>query len=162
MSQLDVQFFKPFVDGTLHTLKTAAGVEVKPGKPFLKGSHVQPRFDIAGVIGITSESFNGTIAICFPGPLYLSIMSTMLGETFTEITQDLQDGAAELLNMIFGHAKVVLNQQGYSIQKAIPTVIRGDNLQTTFLGGGKAFVLPFQANSHELHIEISIEQTLKS
>jgi hypothetical protein len=48
-------------------------------------------------------------------------MGKMLGEEFKAITQDLQTGAAELLNIIFGSAKVVLNEQGYAIQKAIPT-----------------------------------------
>src|SRR5262245_39596069 len=134
MPQLDVSFFKPFVDGTLKTLKIQCNLEGSPGKPFIKGTQAQPEFEIAGVIGITSEKFSGNITLCFPGKVYLTLMSNMLGEQFTEINKDLQDGAAELLNIIFGSAKVVLNQQGHTIQKAIPTVIRGTALQTTYIG----------------------------
>lgn len=157
MAQLDVKFFKPFVDGTLNTLKVQCNLEATHGKPFIKGSQPQPDFEIAGVIGITSDGFSGNITLCFPGPVYLALMSNMLGEKFTEITQDLQDGAAELLNIIFGSAKVILNQQGYTIQKAIPTVIRGDRLTTTYLGSKTVFVLPFNTSAGEFHIEISTE-----
>src|SRR5271170_5183018 len=130
MTQLDVRFFKPFVEGAINTLQTQCSLPVSSGKPFLKGQQPQPDFAIAGVIGITSASFNGTITLCFPEKVFLGAMSKMLGEEFTEITQGLQDGVAELLNIIFGQAKIVLNQQGHSIQKAIPTVVRGKNIST--------------------------------
>jgi chemotaxis protein CheX len=160
MPKMDASFFKPFIDGTLNTLKVSCGTEGKPGKPFIKGSQQQPSFGIAAVIGLTSSAFIGTITICFTEALYLKLMSRMLGEEFTELTQELQDGAAELLNIIFGHAKVVLNQQGYTIQKAIPTVIRGEKLQTTHLGKVKLIVLPFTTDSGEFHVEIGAEETV--
>jgi chemotaxis protein CheX len=134
--------------------------EAKALKPFIKGKEKQPSFDIAGVIGLSSSGFAGTIAICFPSDVYLAAMSNMLGETFTEITPELQDGAAELLNMIFGHAKVVLNQQGYTIQKAIPTVVRGTGIQTTYLGKTSVMVLPFQTEFGEIHIEICSDELM--
>ncbi len=161
MSQLDVKFFKPFVDGTINTLKIQCSLEAKHDKPFVKGQKEQPPFEIAGVIGLTSSAFTGSITICFPEKVYLAMMSNMLGETFTTITKDLQDGAAEFLNIIFGHAKTVLNQQGYTIQKAIPTVVRGTNLQTTQLGAGPTIVLPFATPAGEIHIEICTEATMK-
>lgn len=157
MPQLDVKFFKPFVDGTLHTLKVQCQTEVGTEKPFIKGQQVQPDFDIAGVIGITSTAFNGSITLCFPKAVFLGLMSNMLGEKFPEITQDLQDGAAELLNIIFGHAKVTLNNQGYTIQKAIPAVIRGAGLKTTHMSKGPVVVLPFKTPMGEFHVEICTE-----
>lgn len=159
MPELDAMFFKPFVDGTKHILKVSCQLEAIAGKPFFKkkGDKATLDIDIAGVIGLTSSSFTGTITLCFPGPVYLSMMSNMLGEKFTQITDELQDGAAEVLNMIFGHAKVVLNQQGHTIQKAIPTVVRGQKLQTTHLGNSKVIVLPFSTESGEFCIEICAE-----
>src|SRR3954464_11630819 len=100
MAQLDARFFKPFVDGTINTLKTQCNVVPTPGSPFIKGTKQQPDFSIAGVIGITSTAFNGTITLCFPEKVFLGAMSKMLGTEFPEITSDLQDGAAELLNII--------------------------------------------------------------
>lgn len=152
---LDAKFFKPFIDGTLNTLKIQCGVEVKPEKPFLKGKAIQqPEFAIAGVIGITSDAFNGSITLCFPEGVFLLIMSKMLGENFQEINNDLQDGAAELLNIIFGQAKIALNNQGYTIQKAIPTVVRGKQITTSFNSKGPVMVIPFRVETGEFHVEI--------
>lgn len=157
MTQLDVNFFKPFIDGTLNTLKVQCKLEATHSKPFIKGTQVQPEFEIAGVIGLTSDAFSGSITLCFPAAVYLTLMSNMLDENFTEITKDLQDGAAELLNIIFGSAKAILNKQGYTIQKAIPTVVRGKQLQTTYIGSKQVIVLPFKSTSGEFHIEIVTE-----
>ena len=154
---LDPSFFRPFVEGTLNTLKVSCAVEATPDKPFIKGMRDQPEFEIAGVIGLTSASFTGSITLCFPSGLYLALMSNMLGEKFTEITKDLQDGAAELLNMIFGHAKVVLNKEGHAIEKAIPAVIYGKGLRSSHPGQAKVIVLPFKTAHGELHIEICAE-----
>ena len=155
--KIDVNFFKPFIDGTRTTFKIQCGVEITHGKPFFKGTQKQPSFEIAGIIGITSAGFNGSIAICFPEQVYLKIMSNMLGENYTQISDDLKDGAAELLNIIYGSAKVVLNQQGHSILKAIPTVISGSNLNTSHFAKSKVMVLPFRIEEGEFDIEIAVD-----
>lgn len=160
MSQLDPKFFKPFVDGTINTLKIQCDVVAKHVQPFIKGTKPQPDFAIAGVIGITSSAFNGNIVLCFPEEVFLRLMSKMLGEEYKEITNDLQDGAAELLNIIFGQAKTLLNNQGYVIQKAIPSVIRGNKLVTTTLTRTRVIVLPFQTEFGDFQVEICSENTV--
>ena len=49
----------------------------------------------------------------------------MLEEDVGEVDIDNQDGAAEIINIIFGTTKAVLNQRGYSLERAIPSVKRG-------------------------------------
>ena len=139
-------------------LKVSCSMDASPGKPFIKGKGEQKNFDIAGVIGLTSEKFTGTITLCFPENVYLKLMSSMLGEEFKEVTPELQDGAAEFLNMIFGQAKVVLNQQGHTLQKAIPTVVRGKAIETTHMGGSPVLVIPFQMAAGEFYIEIAAQE----
>ncbi len=158
MPKLEASFFRPFVDGAIHTLKVSCATAATPGQPFIKGKQKQPSFDIAGVIALSSSGFTGSITIGFPGPVFLELMSKMLGEKFTELNAELQDGAAELLNMIFGHAKVALNSQGHTLQKALPTVIRGAGLQTSHLGTrSPVMVLPFLTPYGEFHVEIVAE-----
>ncbi len=160
MSQLDVRFFKPFVEGAMNTLKTQCGLTAQAQKPFIKGQQPQPDIAIAGIIGITSTAFNGTITLCFPEAVFLGAMSKMLGEEFKEVTNDLQDGVAELLNIIFGQAKVVLNHQGHTIQKAIPTVVRGEKLSTRSMSTSLVIVLPFKTELGEFIIEVCSETSL--
>jgi chemotaxis protein CheX len=81
----------------------------------------------------------------------------MLSDNFTKIDQELHDGAAELLNIIFGQAKVTLNNQGYSIQKAIPSVISGDRITTATVSKDPVMVLPFRVEFGEFHVEICSE-----
>jgi chemotaxis protein CheX len=154
---MDVRFFKPFVDGTTKTLKVQCNIDANHEKPYIKGSQPQPDYDIAAVIGLTSNAFNGTITLCFTQATFLNIMSSMLGEKYSQITSELEDGAAELLNIIFGQAKVALTEQGYTIEKAIPTVVRGAGLTTRVLASQPVIVLPFKTSAGQFELEIVAE-----
>ncbi len=151
MPQIDASFFKPFVEGTLKTFQVQCKTDASHGAPFIKGTKPEPIFAIAGVIDISSSTFCGRISLCLTEAVFLGMMERMLDEPFKEITPELQDGVAELLNMIFGQAKVVLNEQGHTIQKAIPTVLRADQLVAT---QAKVVVLPFNTDLGIFHIEI--------
>lgn len=157
MPQLDVEFFRPFIVGTISTLKIQCSIDAKPGKPFIKGQGEQPQFQLAGIIGIISDTFNGSIILCFPSHVFLGIMNSMLGETFATISDELQSGVAELLNIIYGSAKVVLNEQGYAIQMAIPSVVSGAGLKTTHLASSPVIVIPFHTAIGEFNVEIAVE-----
>jgi len=166
MSLMNAEFFKPFVDGTLETLRIQCATEARPGKPFIRpdttvGGKMDPA--IAAVIGVTSDGFRATVTLCFPEPSFLKIMTNMLGEPCSSITKDLEDGVAELLNIIFGAAKRVINQQhGGAIQMAIPTIIRGGGIQATALTRGRTVVLPFVLpGGDEFQIQVSMDHGLE-
>lgn len=156
--KLDVSFFKPFIDGTSNTLKIQCNLDARPDKSFLKNRGPKTDFQIAGVIGLSSKTFAGTISICFPKAVFLKIMNNMLGENYTQINEDVQDGAAEVLNMIFGQAKHVLNEAGHEIQKAIPAVVKGEHIETLHLSGRPVIVIPFVTEAGTFHVEIAIEE----
>lgn len=162
MSQkMDVKFFKPFVEGTIKTLLVQCSLESKPGRPFYKKDEKsEPQYEIAGIIGLTCTAFTGSISLCFPKEVFLAVIGGMLGETYEEITEEMEDGAAELMNIIFGQAKRVLNAEGYDIVKAIPTVIRGDSIVTRHLTSSPTIVLPFDTKAGGFRIEISTESSM--
>lgn len=155
---VDVDFLNPFIEGTVETLKIQCSIHCKTQKAVLKDDLPQPLvYDIAGVIGLTSPAFNGSIAICFPAKTFLAAMSNMIGEKCEEITKDVEDGAGELLNIIFGHAKKILNNKGYALEKAIPTIIRGSQLEVKHLSSTKTIVLQFETDYGNFCIEIATE-----
>jgi chemotaxis protein CheX len=154
--KVDVKFLNPFITGAMETLKIQCSTEVRAGKPSIKKDDDQFVVDIAGVLGIVSPVFNGSIALCFPQATFLAVMGRMMGETFTEITRDLEDGAGEMLNIIFGHAKRELNELGYGIEKAIPTVVRGQDLKLKHLSAGPTMMLPFETDVGNFHMEIGL------
>lgn len=156
MSSLDPTFLNPFLNGTLEALRVTCNLEVRAGKPFLKGKEQQPDYQLAAVLGITSSSFSGTITLLFTDKVYMGVVSGWLGENITVLSKDHLDGVAELLNIIYGSAKVVWNEQGRSIERAIPSVLTGNPIQTR--ATGPVLVIPFVTALGEFHVEICSEQ----
>lgn len=161
---MDADFFKPFVDGTLETLKIQCGTEAVPQKPFMQAATQSTETAIAAVIGVTGDGFRATVTLCFPERTFLKIMSNMLGESCATITPELEDGVAELLNIIFGAAKRTINQKhGSGIQMAIPTILRGAGLQARALTNGRVVVLPFATPDGDgFNIQISSDSGAQS
>ena len=155
---LDVNFINPFLAGTINVLKVQAQVDATPGKIFQKDASDKFHGDISGVIGLISEAFTGSVVISFPKATFLAIMSKMLGENYTEITKEIEDGAGEFTNIIFGQAKVTLNERGYGIKTAIPSVISGKDHTVTHIAQGPRVVVPFQTPVGEFFIEICINR----
>lgn len=152
------QFIQPFLDATLNVLKIQAGISAVAGDVKVRASGELPRGDVTGYIGIVSEEFNGSVAICFPEGTFLNVMSAMLGEQYTELNQEILDGVGELTNMIFGMAKVSLNEKGYGIKMALPQVISGKNHMVVSLGRGETITIPFESSAGEFRLEMSLSE----
>ena len=153
---LDTDFINPFLNATLNVLKVQASVDAKPGKVFVKTDAQKSVGDISGVIGLVSDSFSGSVNITFPEKVFLEIVSGMLGETYTEMSQDIIDAAGEITNMIFGQAKVILNEKGYGIKTAIPSVVSGKNHALETLTKGPIVVVPFESSKGSFFVEICL------
>jgi chemotaxis protein CheX len=155
-AKLDVNFINPFLEGTIEVLKVQAQTQAKSGMPTAKDPKSSFGGDISGVIGLISEDFTGSVVISFPAATFLKIMSRMLGEDLKELTPELQDGAAELTNIIFGFAKRVLNEKGYGIKMAIPSVITGKDHSIQNSTRGPRIAIPFESDAGNFAIEICI------
>lgn len=153
---MDIEFVDPFLTATVQVLKVQAGIEASAGKVGLKKAGESTGGDISGVIGIVSDSFHGSVVISFPEKTFLKVMSNMLGEECTEINKDIVDGAGELTNIIFGQAKITLNEKGFGIQTAIPSVVSGKNHILSAQTKGPVVVVPFESSAGSFFIEICL------
>jgi chemotaxis protein CheX len=153
---LDTEFINPFLNATVNTLKVQAQIQTEPGQVYVKKPKEFIQGDISGVIGIVSDSFNGSVVITFPEKVFLKIISNMLGEEYTKIDNDIVDGAGELTNMIFGQAKVVLNEKGYGIKTAIPSVVSGKDHSLSGLTKGPVVIVPFSTEFGPFFVEICL------
>ncbi len=153
--EFDVNFINPFLAATQKVLKVQCFLEATAQKPFIKKPTDPPLLgDISGIIGLTAETFNGTLAISFPSSLFLVLATNMFGQPYTEITSEIVDLAGELSNMILGQAKMVLNPLGYQIQQAIPSCVWGKDHKIKHFGGGACVVLPFETKAGIFHVEV--------
>ncbi len=155
---LDTEFINPFLTATVHVLKVQAQIEAAPGQIYMKKRGEVMTGDVSGVIGIISDTFDGSVVISFPEKTFLKVISSMLGEEYTKIDQEIVDGAGELTNMIFGQAKIVLNEKGYGIKTAIPSVISGKDHSLSALTKGPVVVVPFTTPYGKFFVEICLSQ----
>lgn len=153
---LDTNFINPFLTATLHVLKVQAQTQATAGQIYRKKNSDKFVGDVSGVIGIVSDSFNGSVVISFPEKTFLKIISSMLGEEFTKLDKEIIDGAGEITNMIFGQAKIVLNEKGYGIKTAIPSVVTGKDHSLSAMTKGPIMVIPFESNMGSFFVEICL------
>ncbi len=152
---LDKTLINSFIEGVSKTLETMASTKVTFGKPFVE-QKFSARGEVAGVVGMVSNEYKATLTLSFPKPAILLILENMLGEKYSDITDEVFDAVGELTNMIYGSAKGTLNDLGYNFEMAIPTVIKG---QFIMLQHSKSatLVIPFKlTNQTEFYIEISV------
>jgi chemotaxis protein CheX len=154
--RLDTDFLNPFLDATLRVLSVQASTTASAKKALIKQGDEAQLGDISGVIGIVSETFNGSVVISFPEQTFLKIMSSMLGEECTTLSKDIVDGAGELTNMIFGQAKITLNEKGYGIKTALPSVVTGKGHSLQTLTKGPVVVVPFESTAGDFFVEICL------
>ena len=155
--KLDAMVFQPFVNETITTLKTMCNIDVLPVKAYYKHEGPLPVFDIAGVVGVMGAKIQGSFTLCMEKGVFLKIMSRMMGQELSEMNNDIEDGAAELVNIIFGQAKRVLNEAGYSIKMAIPTIVKGKSVTSNYFSKNPVIILPFTSAFGQFWIEFTYE-----
>ena len=155
---MDVNFINPFLVATVNVLKTQASTEATSGKIFKKDANATFSGDISGVIGLVSDAFSGSVVISFPEKTFLKIISRMIGEECLEMNKDIADGAGELTNIIFGQAKVALNERGFGIKTALPSVISGAEHSVQQISKGPMMVIPFETDAGPFFVEICVSE----
>jgi len=153
---LNTDFIHSFIAATNHILSVQANITSEDGKAFLKKQNDRLVGDVSGIISVVSDKFNGSVIISFPESTFLKVMSQMLGEDFKELSPEIIDGVGEILNIIFGLAKIVLNEKGYGIKAAIPSVITGKQLEVSTMTKGPVVVIPFTSSAGDFYVEICI------
>ncbi len=159
-SRFDLTAINVFIVSTVEVLKTMAQIEAKKGTPFIREKD-QISGDISAVISIVSENRSGSMAISFSSACYLDIISKMLGEECKEINSENADAAAELCNQIFGMTKKKLNEIGYKIQPAIPSVICGPNHTIKHMKVGPCVAVKFHTAKGDFTIEAILSDLQK-
>jgi chemotaxis protein CheX len=156
----NVEFITPFIGAVQVAIKVQANTPLTGEPPFAKKAPHPDNIAIAGVINLVSDQFIGSISLLFPEKVFLLIYSNMFGEKCEKITKESEDAAGELLNIIFGLAKAKLNnEKGYTVQKAIPTVLVGEKLQIATSHVGSTVVLPFTTDAGRFYVEVNFEKT---
>ena len=152
---MDVKFINPFIESTLHVLKTIASVKAEGGKPFLK-KDFKALGDVSSIIGLTGD-VKGTVSVSFSEESILPIVSAMFGEEIAALNEEVKDAVGEIANMISGQARQKLDEMGLNLKAAIPTVVMGKNHVISHITDQKIVAIPFDTDSGGFTIEICFE-----
>lgn len=122
--KINLEFLKTFIDATKFILESFCQLkDVRHTRPYLYKFDEASTYAIEGKIVLTSSFFEGEFIIGFSKASYLSILKIVLGQNDSEITKENEDFASEIVNMIYGQAKTVLNISGHNFEKVIPTYV---------------------------------------
>jgi chemotaxis protein CheX len=158
-NSFDVEVINPFIAGVQSVLDTQAKIKVKIGKPYIKKAESLLPVDIIGSLALNGQKFKGSISLCFTKDTFFKVYEGMVGEVQTEINAENQDAVGELLNIIYGQAKTVLNdKKGFDLEKSRPTVMSGEKLKLHLQAKTTTIVLPFESPVGSFYMEISIDQ----
>ena len=152
---MDVRFINPFIKGTTNVLKTMAFIEPIAGKPFLKKDQ-SSKCDVSGIIGLTGDA-KGSLAISFTASCIFAILQNMVGETYTEMNEEVLDAVGELTNMISGDARKNLESEGLIITAAIPTIISGKDHVIKHIITGPSIIIPFSTAHGIFVLDVCLE-----
>lgn len=159
--KIDVNLINPFLSATKMIIETEMKTSCDPDKPYLADVNNKTYIDpiaIVGIMTITTDKFKGSITLAFPEDVFIQIYNAWLGETSEKITPEMQDAAAELLNIIYGTAKSELNsKEGYQLKPVLPTILIGEKLNIRQQTMNKIIILPFSTVFGKFQIEISNE-----
>lgn len=156
---IDVSIVNPFIEATLNVIETQANTGIRVGRPYVKTGEDPFPIEIAGLIPLNSSaSFKGALVLCFQAATFLKIYSNMVGEAVGEITPEIQDGAGELINIIYGQAKTVLNERGHKLDMVLPTVLVGEKLKIRHQSRDLSMILPFESDAGPLFLEVLVEK----
>jgi chemotaxis protein CheX len=154
---MDVRFINPFLDGAKEVLKTMAFTDATPGKVYLKKGDTA-HGDVSGIIGITGDAI-GSLAVSFHSQCICGIVSSMLGETYTEPNREVLDAVGELTNMISGVARTQMEKNGLSVYAAIPSVVIGEDHTINHILKAPSIVIPFSTVHGDFVVDVCIKQT---
>lgn len=152
---MKAEYVNPFLNGTVNVLKTMAFVDPKPGKPYVKKDK-KAVGDISGVIGLTGST-RGAVVVSFSRECAMKVVSSMMGEQYADLTDEVRDAVGEITNMVSGDARRALAELGANFEAGIPTVVVGKGHEITTMGQGPCLAIPFKIDGHDLTVEISFE-----
>jgi chemotaxis protein CheX len=126
---MDVTYINSFLEGC-STVLSQYGIEIKSGKPHLKGSY-QLADKVIILIGVTGK-FKGQVLFNLGIEPALNIVSQMMGGVEASSFDDMAKSAiSELVNMILGNTATIFYNNGVNIDITPPSLLMGDNMSLT-------------------------------
>ncbi|MFM8313142.1 MAG: chemotaxis protein CheX, partial [Deltaproteobacteria bacterium] len=118
--------------------------------------------DVAIALSVLSENSLSSMAIIFKKEVFLKIIGKMLGETFTDYSNELHDAAKELINIAFNAAKKKMVEKKINGVRSNPEVWFGNQVELSYLSRARTVILPFDTDLGSFSIEFTTQEVTVS
>lgn len=137
------------------TVRSYTKVPAQCGKPFLrKGSH-QQKIAVAGLIRFEGQDFSLELFLGFSKEIFLNLYESMFQAAETEISEENQDLAGEILNIAFGAMDPEFRKKGFSFRSSFPIVYSGEKLDEILANlQATAIVIPYTCGNQRFYVEV--------
>lgn len=113
--------------------------------------------NIASFVDLNSGTIRGTVGLCFPGLTYLNLLSAATGLSFSQLNDNIALGAGEFMYHIFSAARPGLAAVGYSIDRAVPFLVMGEDISVRQILPERGFNFLINSASGQFQFEIGIK-----
>lgn len=124
-----------------------------------RGRGIEQTSDLSGVVSIFQHNVQGILSLGFPRGLVFSLMKDIYRKEFVSVDQSIIDGVGEITNSVYGQIKKDMNERGYDLQMAIPSVIVGRGHSVMAYTNKPTLLLPVSTKLGEFHAAIILEQS---
>lgn len=149
---IDVSMVNPFIEATLKVLDINAGITAVKKDLYIRKDDIL-KGDVTALISLHGSLYKGSMALSFEQSVFLSLVNAMLGENYTEVTEENSSCIGELCNQIFGLAKTQLNELGHKLAPSLPTIIVGREHRISHFVRGDTIVIEFSTKIGDFFIE---------
>jgi chemotaxis protein CheX len=126
------EFVNPFVQAAFEVLESEVGGTLERGAVRVERS-AYTADDITALVGVVGERIRGLVMYAMNTRTALRLVSTMMGQPFSDFNVLAKSGIGELSNVITGKAATLLADSGFSSMLAPPTLIVGKGTLITTL-----------------------------
>lgn len=158
--EADAKVMNAFIDASKNTLTTMAKlVKCQHNAPFILQPGQDLKTDVSGIIQMISAKFNGSLIISFPSDTLLQVAGRMLDSKYDKMNDEIAEAAGELLNIIWGQTRRILEYEKYDMKSAFPSVVTGAHHRIEQYEQVPTMVIPFTTECGDFYILFSLMPT---
>ncbi|MFZ2958742.1 MAG: chemotaxis protein CheX [Candidatus Ozemobacteraceae bacterium] len=154
---MDANILNQFILAATSVFDRVASLKLKKEAVSLFDTGTKVNADVATLIGITGH-IRGQMVITLNEEIAKKFASAILmGEPVLEFAEMAESGVCEIANMIGGDAAQRLHSLGYTVDVAVPSIIRGKPVEIGFQPNTPVFMVGFSSDWGQINIVLRIE-----
>jgi len=114
--------------------------------------------EVTAVAGLTGNKVSGAFVVSFSREALFKIVCALFGSCPREITEEVEDAAGEMANMICGAFRRRFEKQGITLSASTPSIVTGKDYHIHTLCKSDLLALEFDLSGHPLIVEFCLDK----